>query len=371
MGPTSAKNNRWLEASSRKKRLRSATLLLSSPSPPSAKTPAIAANNSSQTLNPEVFDVAEADVDAEYKLFLEHLRVDGKSYVFEMVIGGGSGPPLRLKYEEDDDDSEVIQSRSPGSRGSVSSAARSFAGRKRLKGQNSKLKLSEVFAPCSLVAAEWEDGSMVDENYQKFLSHVRVYNGSMILELDNNVVVRYEEEVDEEEAGEERVEQLLPATEDLGKSNVVSVSMELQPYDASLQLSDTCATEEGCCSVETVSCGIPASFEIRLMSILQQPFDQKEYDKLMEMATVRTPKMRSKELRNETKIYPTKELGLSYLEYFPELARRMENKDCHERLDLLRGFFFWLQNVGHDGAYMPWLKVKEKMPPLQIEMSEK
>lgn len=357
-----------MEASSRKKRLRSATLLLSSPNPPSAKTPAIAAKNSSRPLHPEFFNGAETDIDADYKLFLEHLRVDGKSYVFEMVIGGGSGPPLCLKYEEDDDASEVIQTRSPGSRGS---AARSFTGRKRLKGQDSNLKLSEVFTPCSLVAAEWEDGSMVDENYQNFLSRVRAYNGSMILELDNNVVVRYEEEVEERVAEKEQAERLGAGTEDLGKSSVVSGSMELQPYDGSLQLSNTSAIEEDNCSVETLSCGIPASFESRLMSIRQKPFDQKEYDELMVMATVRTPIMRSKELRNETKIYRTKELGLSYLEYYPELARRLENKDFHERLDLLRGFFFWLQNVGHDGAYMPWLKAKEKMQPLQIEISEK
>ncbi|KAL6610244.1 hypothetical protein ACP70R_040213 [Stipagrostis hirtigluma subsp. patula] len=38
-----------------------------------------------------------------------------------------------------------------------------------------------------------------------------------------------------------------------------------------------------------------------------------------------------------------------------DLAVQIESADCDERLKLLRKFFFWLENLCHEGAYMPWI----------------
>nr|CAD1844475.1 unnamed protein product [Ananas comosus var. bracteatus] len=53
------------------------------------------------------------DADPDYKLFLEHLRVDGKSYVLEMICED-SRSHLRIKYEDDEDSSDIIQSHRSG-----------------------------------------------------------------------------------------------------------------------------------------------------------------------------------------------------------------------------------------------------------------
>ncbi|XP_020085555.1 uncharacterized protein LOC109708289 [Ananas comosus] len=91
------------------------------------------------------------------------------------------------------------------------------------------------------------------------------------------------------------------------------------------------------------------------MSVLRQPFDQSEYDDLMAMATRRIRITKFKELRNMSIPYSTNALGYSYFDHYPDLARQMECADPHRGLSLLRGFFFWLQNVGHEGAFMPWV----------------
>uniref|UniRef100_A0A0A9EF01 Uncharacterized protein n=2 Tax=Arundo donax TaxID=35708 RepID=A0A0A9EF01_ARUDO len=73
------------------------------------------------------------------------------------------------------------------------------------------------------------------------------------------------------------------------------------------------------------------------------------------MVTIRTPLMKLRQVRNETKFYPTEEMGSSYLDHYPDLAEQVMNTGSRHGLALMRGFFFWLQNNAHEDQFKPWV----------------
>jgi hypothetical protein len=65
---------------------------------------------------------------------------------------------------------------------------------------------------------------------------------------------------------------------------------------------------------------IPAdsrSFDEKLAAAVSEPFDQREYEALMNEAIRRKPVMKQWNLRNMSKRYHTLETGSSYLDYYP------------------------------------------------------
>ncbi|KAL2484020.1 uncharacterized protein Fot_45464 [Forsythia ovata] len=71
--------------------------------------------------------------------------------------------------------------------------------------------------------------------------------------------------------------------------------------------------------------------------------------------------------------YPKNEAGKSYLDHYPDLRQALLRcqDDKPRCLNLLRGFFFWLQHLTREGAFKPWtdpqcLAVEQKSlsPPL-------
>ncbi|CAM8878213.1 unnamed protein product [Rhodiola kirilowii] len=103
--------------------------------------------------------------------------------------------------------------------------------------------------------------------------------------------------------------------------------------------------------------GDDSSFREELMNILLKPYDQVEYESLMEEASKRRPLERYGELRwGRTRTSELQVLGKSYLDYHKDLAKAIEESsgDPQKVLTLLRGFIFWLQNLTRDGAFQPW-----------------
>ncbi|KAK2659411.1 hypothetical protein Ddye_005944 [Dipteronia dyeriana] len=100
-----------------------------------------------------------------------------------------------------------------------------------------------------------------------------------------------------------------------------------------------------------------SQFREKLMKILQKPYDHKEFKDLKREASRRRPKKLSRELRGVTKTCTLKSLGKSYLDEYKDLAKKIDEvRDRRRVLKLLRGFFFWLQNLSfEDGAFKPWL----------------
>jgi hypothetical protein len=60
-----------------------------------------------------------------------------------------------------------------------------------------------------------------------------------------------------------------------------------------------------------------SDFKRRLIKALTKPVSRKEYYRLFETVTIRTPLMKLRQVRNETKSYPAEEMGKSYLEHYP------------------------------------------------------
>ena len=60
-----------------------------------------------------------------------------------------------------------------------------------------------------------------------------------------------------------------------------------------------------------------SDFKRRLIKALTKPVAPKEYYRLFETVTIRTPLMKLRQVRSETKSYPAEEMGKSYLEHYP------------------------------------------------------
>ncbi|XVF64482.1 hypothetical protein PTKIN_Ptkin09bG0173400 [Pterospermum kingtungense] len=106
-----------------------------------------------------------------------------------------------------------------------------------------------------------------------------------------------------------------------------------------------------------VKASSPSQFREKLMDLLKIPYDRQEFENLWREVTCRKPVEASKELRGRVKPYPTKIKGKSYLDWYKELKMKIDEfrDDRRKILFLLRGFFFWLKNTGHEGAFQPWL----------------
>ncbi|CAN6268710.1 unnamed protein product [Urochloa humidicola] len=100
-----------------------------------------------------------------------------------------------------------------------------------------------------------------------------------------------------------------------------------------------------------------SDFKKELTQILLKPFTQQEYDWYFAMANNRTPVVKERRTRHNVVYYPWKhEMGKSYFDSHPDLAEQFELQvnNYPNRLALLRGFFFWLKNVGREDQFRPW-----------------
>ncbi|KAG2567715.1 uncharacterized protein LOC120682188 isoform X2 [Panicum virgatum] len=98
-------------------------------------------------------------------------------------------------------------------------------------------------------------------------------------------------------------------------------------------------------------------FKKNLMEILNKPFKLEEYDRYVALATNRSPIVKERRTRHNVVYYPWKhEMGKSYFDSYPDFAEqfRLQENNYPNRLALLRGFFFWLQNVGQEDQFRPW-----------------
>ncbi|KMZ73557.1 hypothetical protein ZOSMA_146G00320 [Zostera marina] len=95
-------------------------------------------------------------------------------------------------------------------------------------------------------------------------------------------------------------------------------------------------------------------YDKKLKETINRHYDQSEYEELLKNATEQKFTSKLKVLRIKTISYTTEKKGKALLDHHPDLAAKTETADCHSGLILLRGFFFWIQNLSHKGSYMPW-----------------
>lgn len=98
-----------------------------------------------------------------------------------------------------------------------------------------------------------------------------------------------------------------------------------------------------------------SGFKQRLMHVLGKPFGEGEYEKLYGMATIRKMALKERRTRSGVKYYDSiHEKSKSYYDRYPDLAKQVEGTSYPNRIALLRGFFFWLENVGQEDQFRPW-----------------
>ncbi|KAG7619222.1 hypothetical protein ISN44_As04g001410 [Arabidopsis suecica] len=108
-------------------------------------------------------------------------------------------------------------------------------------------------------------------------------------------------------------------------------------------------------------------FRKELMDVLKKPYDEGEMKQLHRDVSIHRKMTRCRELRKgRGSVYETGELGQSYLESFPDFEKEYKlvvGADNKARaLKLLRGFFFYLKYVSHDGVFKPWEKTQSWQP---------
>ncbi|KAL6217057.1 hypothetical protein ACLB2K_010274 [Fragaria x ananassa] len=103
-----------------------------------------------------------------------------------------------------------------------------------------------------------------------------------------------------------------------------------------------------------------SQFRQGIMQDLIRPYHLEEYLSLLEdWSRQRPPTGHDKNLRNgKVKSYALEgEFGRSYQEMYKDLARKMDavtGDDRPRKLNLLRGFFYWLKNIAQHGSFKPW-----------------
>ncbi|KAJ0231668.1 T142 protein [Hirschfeldia incana] len=104
-----------------------------------------------------------------------------------------------------------------------------------------------------------------------------------------------------------------------------------------------------------------STFSKKLLEILRQPYDKDEFKQRFLEVSQKKQLTRSRQLRDgrEIEYNVDHQLGPSYLDRYPDFKRVFRTsrfaKDESRALNLLRGFFFYFENIVLEGAFRPWL----------------
>ncbi|KAJ7568894.1 hypothetical protein O6H91_01G051700 [Diphasiastrum complanatum] len=92
------------------------------------------------------------------------------------------------------------------------------------------------------------------------------------------------------------------------------------------------------------------AFNERLRAVFDEPFNMHELAQLWEQISHRKPVTRQRETRRGSFEVTTNEEGLSYLDHHPDLGLKLSTTvDPEVKLQMLRGFFCWLQKKDAEG----------------------
>ncbi|CAA3014061.1 Hypothetical predicted protein [Olea europaea subsp. europaea] len=282
-------------------------------------------------------DWSHEENDPQYELFLRNLEKHEKSYVFNHKKNGSC---LFIRYEEDsdseDDDSDPESQR-------------------KLTDHKPRRKLTNTVEGEKIEAMRCSsDSIMPDSDYLFFMQNTKIEGDYLILSHDDGTII-YE------------------------KDGIV-ISPEKGDNDDGLEILDIAPAwkdeTENFIFIEQDSSKMHSDFREELVCILQKQYDREEYKKLRKDVEVRKAALRHRELRNgRENAYSTDKAGKSYLDRYPDLKEALIRcqDDKPRCLNLLRGFFFWLQCLTREGAFKPWkdqecLAVEPiRCPPLDPE----
>ncbi|KAI3984049.1 hypothetical protein MKX01_035176 [Papaver californicum] len=267
------------------------------------------------------------ELDPQYKMFLENLREDGKSYILEME--SDKGDFISIKYEE------------------------------------------------PLLPPSWSKGKSMPVNECKMeltLIAKEIISGSLIVRIDDIILPIGEHNK------VKSVKDGFPCTEDLqfeednmntisnlGKSVKDGLRYCKDPSKKPKKPQKSCDSQTDEDDLGT-DCS-RSKYEKELGKCINMPYDEKELVDKWELASPRMEVERVRETRRRSVSYATEKTGLSYLDHHPELYLLVfilqlspkwliaifEYGDGCRALLLLRCLFFYNENVAHEGAFMSWV----------------
>ncbi|KAI4375150.1 hypothetical protein MLD38_013054 [Melastoma candidum] len=349
---------------------------------------------------------AVSDVDPHYKIFLENLKIDGKSYALEVELEGRT---MLLKYESEGSPSiavnpEILENgvndskkerarcirscnKTRDERDSASNTLRKNDGNKennrrkdvteetsheirkievnqkkvvcRRNNPEAEAKITssrtEIYSGNEFDESVYphnldnsvEDEEAWDESLLAFVQCLRNDGNVLIYTHDDGSILRYAEEEEEDDGDVDSDVEILDRADFayVGKNN---------PF-VSARSPDVINVENKECS--KVPPGSDSDFRAGLKSELEMPYDDKEYEDLMKMVNHKRCKEVDKELRGGREVsYSLKDVCKSYLEVHKDFARALKHVqgDRKRTLNLLRGFRYWLHNVPKKGSFFPW-----------------
>ncbi|KAL2528176.1 Uncharacterized protein Fot_20777 [Forsythia ovata] len=307
--------------------------------------------------------------DPQYELFLSRLKLYEKSYIFE---GEKNGVPMVIKYEE-------LGSSKDGCAAKPWKKTKNHTGQKNVF-SNEKPSLGDNWATENQVEHEVKARPGKKAKVQKQHNLLPRLNKSGNMKRQHDMQTRCDKKrnvptrrnvrstvkIDRDNWGEDVQDAKLSTAneKDSGKTNQKKKDDESA---SDLEVLETAEFgKEGNCGSVLPSkkfdkcmneddfqhpCGY-SEFRKQVINILRKPYNREEYDELRQAVKARTTEDSDGDLCTRSK----KSYGKSYLNYYPDLQRKLKKfeKDRQKNLNTLRGFFFWLEHITMEGAFKPW-----------------
>ncbi|XP_042488870.1 uncharacterized protein LOC122069010 isoform X1 [Macadamia integrifolia] len=304
----------------------------------------------------------EYDTDPDYKRFLDHLKADEKSYIYEMKDEGGKS--VSVKYEWWDESLNETENGQIPVHNTSSQKKKGYMPNE----MESEPYSPAVYQPFYPDNKDDMNSYPWDESYALFLSKLRQNGESMILEYGDDVV-RYES--DDKGGTDSEVEldgddDVRSDSDDKGETDSeeepkYAPHCGRQEFRRSLfpDSLDSSMDEDDCSCIDSLGDSSFSQYRERLMHLLRMPYSYREYRDLKHLACTNKRLEKTRDLRGRLVSYQTDETSLSYFDYYDDFKRVFTSvRGPHHRLirlNLLRGFFYHIQNLSHEGSFKPWL----------------
>ncbi|KAF5177571.1 Phosphate acyltransferase [Thalictrum thalictroides] len=296
----------------------------------------------------------EEDVDPDYKIFLDNVRQDEYSYIFERKKEDRT--TVLVKYEEDNEKLIEDTTKDEGAYLDYSSSQERMKDLKDKEKSKTKV-LDNDFGKTNQSPAEqprpmtphWflsdcKPGtiSCTDESYLKFLDHVWVEGDSLTFKYEG-IIVKYGDD-----------SRVMADPEGLHQKDAA--------YGNEVITSKVAMSEDDSDSVQILDSGKvnhKKEFSKLLRKAISKPFDKYEFRVSLKKAKIRKWIELDKETRRTCFSIPTKRKRKSYLGHYPDLKKLLDGAleepfPKKRALALLRCLFFHMKHQPHPGYFVPW-----------------
>ncbi|KAK1361424.1 hypothetical protein POM88_045898 [Heracleum sosnowskyi] len=187
-------------------------------------------------------------------------------------------------------------------------------------------------------------GPDTDPDYMAFFDNIKEMNGGkLVLDLNGKIIIYGEE--DDKSLSDSEVCVLDHAPDCIELNYAPNLNYNAHMEEDDLQCLGSCSAAEN------------PEFRKAVMDILRKPFKLSEYNRLQDDVKRRKLTVRHVDMRSGNTSFQQPTMGKSYLDHYADLKKQFDafNGDKPKRLNILRGFFFYLKRMADDGKFKPWL----------------